>query len=31
MNHYLVPIKVSVREAENIEQGDTLTIRIKIH
>jgi hypothetical protein len=25
---YLVPIKVSVRKAENLEEGDTVTLRL---
>jgi hypothetical protein len=28
---YLVPIKVSVRNAENLEEGDTVTIRLEVH
>jgi len=28
---YLVPIKVSVRKAENLEEGDNVTIRLEIH
>ena len=28
---YLVPIKVSVRKAENLEEGDTVTVRLEIH
>lgn len=27
---YIVPIKVSVRRAEGLEQGDTVTIRLEI-
>jgi hypothetical protein len=27
---YLVPIKVSVRKAENLEEGDNVTIRLEI-
>ncbi len=28
---YLVPIKASVRKAENLEEGDTVTIRLEVH
>ena len=28
---YLVPIKASVRKAENIEKGDNVTVRLEIH
>jgi len=28
---YLVPIKVSVRKAENLEEGDNVTIQLEIH
>ena len=28
---YLVPIKASVRKAENIEKGDKVTVRLEIH
>lgn len=28
---YIVPIKTSVREAENIEEGDTTSIQIEVH
>ncbi len=27
---YIVPIKASVRKAENIEEGDTVTIRLAV-
>ena len=27
---YIVPIKVSVRRAEGLEQGDTVTVRLEI-
>jgi hypothetical protein len=27
---YLVPIKTSVREAENLEEGDKVTIRLEV-
>jgi hypothetical protein len=27
---YLVPIKASVRKAENLEEGDTVTIRLEV-
>jgi hypothetical protein len=29
-DRYLVPIKVVVRKAENLEEGDTVTIRLSI-
>ena len=29
-NHYLVPIKASVRKAENLEKGDKVTIRLEV-
>ena len=28
---YLVPIKSSVRKAENLDEGDTVTIRLEVH
>lgn len=28
---YLVPIKASVRKAEKIEEGSTVTIRLEVH
>lgn len=28
---YLVPIKASVRQAEKLEEGDEVTIRLEIH
>ncbi|MEW5829779.1 MAG: DUF1905 domain-containing protein [Chloroflexota bacterium] len=28
---YLVPIKVSVRKAENLEEGDDVTVRLEVH
>ena len=28
---YLVPIKASVRKAEQLEEGDSVTIRLEIH
>jgi hypothetical protein len=28
---YLVPIKASVRKAENLAEGDNVTIRLEIH
>lgn len=28
--HYLVPIKASVREAENLEEGNDVNVRLKI-
>jgi len=27
---YLVPIKASVREAENLEEGDSVTVRLEV-
>jgi hypothetical protein len=27
---YLVPIKASVREAEKLEEGDTVTLRLEV-
>ena len=29
--HYIVPIKAWVREAEQIDEGDAVTVRIKVH
>ena len=28
--HYLVPIKASVRKAENLEEGDNVTLRLEV-
>lgn len=28
---YLVPIKASVRKAEDLEEGDNVTIRLEVH
>ena len=28
---YLVPVKASVRRAESLEEGDTVTIRLAVH
>lgn len=28
---YIVPIKTTVRKAENLTEGDTVTIRIEVH
>ena len=28
---YLVPIKASVREAENLEEGDEVTVQLEVH
>ena len=28
---YLVPIKASVREAEQLEEGDQVTVRLEVH
>ena len=28
---YLVPVKVSVRKAEDLQEGDTVTVRLEIH
>jgi hypothetical protein len=30
-DRYLVPIKASVRKAEKIEEGDTVTIQLDVH
>lgn len=30
-DHYLVPIKASVRKAEHLEEGDNVTIQLKLH
>jgi hypothetical protein len=30
-NLYIVPIKVNVRKAENLNAGDTVTVRLEIH
>jgi hypothetical protein len=27
---YLVPVKASVRKAENLEEGDTVTVQLKV-
>ena len=27
---YIVPIKASVRQAENLEEGDTVTVRLEV-
>jgi hypothetical protein len=29
--NYIVPIKASVREAENLEEGDKVTVRLEVH
>ncbi len=29
-DHYLVPIKASVRKAENLQEGDNVTVRLDI-
>ncbi len=29
--NYIVPIKASVREAENLNEGDEVTIRLDVH
>jgi hypothetical protein len=29
--HYIVPIKASVRRAENLEEGNTVTVRLEVH
>lgn len=29
-NLYLVPVKVSVRKAENLEEGDEVTVRLEV-
>ncbi|HEX2989748.1 MAG TPA: DUF1905 domain-containing protein, partial [Anaerolineales bacterium] len=28
---YLVPVKASVRKAEDLQEGDTVTVRLEIH
>lgn len=28
---YLVPLKVSVRKAEHLEEGDQVTVRLEVH
>jgi hypothetical protein len=28
---YLVPIKASVRKAEDLDEGDTVTVRLEVH
>ena len=28
---YLVPVKASVRKAEGLQEGDTVTVRLEIH
>ena len=28
--HYIVPLKVSVREAEKLEEGDTVTVQLRV-
>jgi hypothetical protein len=28
--HYIVPIKASVRKAENLEEGDTVDVRLEV-
>ena len=28
---YIVPVKASVRNAEHLEEGDTVTVRLEIH
>jgi hypothetical protein len=28
---YIVPIKASVRKAENLEEGDKVTVRLEVH
>lgn len=30
-NLYLVPIKASIRKAENLEEGDEVTLRLKVN
>ena len=29
-DHYIVPIKASVRNAEHLEEGDTVTVRLEV-
>jgi hypothetical protein len=28
---YLVPVKASVRKAEGLQEGDTVTVRLEVH
>jgi len=28
---YIVPLKASIRKAEKLEQGDTVTVRLEVH
>ena len=28
---YIVPVKASVRRAENLEEGDNVTVRLEVH
>jgi len=30
-DRYIVPIKASVRKAENLEEGDNVTVRLEVH
>jgi hypothetical protein len=30
-DRYLVPIKTTVRQAENLQEGDTVTVRLEVH
>jgi hypothetical protein len=30
-DRYIVPIKASVRKAENLEEGDNVTVRLDVH
>lgn len=29
--HYIVPVKASVRKAEQLEEGDTVMVRLEVH
>ena len=29
--HYIVPLQASVRETENLNEGDTVTVRLEVH
>ena len=30
-NLYMVPVKASVRKAENLDEGDNVTVRLEVH
>ncbi len=29
--HYILPLKATVREAENLNEGDTVRVRLEVH